>query len=132
MCLYVLSSMMWGPLRFPHKNGVRFVGCVAYPMLPVFLYCSFFIAPSLLSNVYFMSKKLLLLWWNPRGNQHGGCKIKFTFISINYILCQNKSVLFFYNKYLYNNHRKLYVKIILIYFSTECIFQNRTVLSRFS
>ena len=25
MCRYVLSSMMWCPLRFPHKNDVRFV-----------------------------------------------------------------------------------------------------------
>ena len=25
MCLYVLSSLLWCPLRFPHKNYVRFV-----------------------------------------------------------------------------------------------------------
>ena len=25
MCLYVLSSVLWCPLRFPHKNDVRFV-----------------------------------------------------------------------------------------------------------
>jgi hypothetical protein len=25
MCLYVLSSVFWRPLRFPHKNDVRFV-----------------------------------------------------------------------------------------------------------
>ena len=25
MCLYVLSSVLWCPLRFPHKNNVRFV-----------------------------------------------------------------------------------------------------------
>ena len=24
MCLYVISSMLWRPLRFPHKNDVRF------------------------------------------------------------------------------------------------------------
>jgi len=25
MCLYVLSSVVWCLLRFPHKNDVRFV-----------------------------------------------------------------------------------------------------------
>jgi hypothetical protein len=25
MCLYVFSSVLWCPLRFPHKNDVRFV-----------------------------------------------------------------------------------------------------------
>ena len=25
MCLYLLSSVLWCPLRFPHKNHVRFV-----------------------------------------------------------------------------------------------------------
>jgi hypothetical protein len=25
MCLYVLSSVLWCPLRFPHENDVRFV-----------------------------------------------------------------------------------------------------------
>ena len=58
MCFYVLSSVLWCPLRFPHKNdfgylclfaysGVHHILCcfvflrVMYPVLPVSLDCPF-------------------------------------------------------------------------------------------
>jgi hypothetical protein len=43
MCLYVLSSVLWCPLRFPHKNGVLFV---------------FSITPLVSSNVTYIWNKL--------------------------------------------------------------------------
>jgi len=27
-CLYVLSSVLWCPLKYPHKNRVLFNGCI--------------------------------------------------------------------------------------------------------
>ena len=81
MCLYILSSVLSCPLRFPHENDVRFVftssclyesACLLYVicvclrivvsntycvvflfcMLPVSLDCPFLIARSVFSNVY--------------------------------------------------------------------------------
>jgi hypothetical protein len=69
MCFYVLSSVLWCPLRFPHKmmfgylclfaySGVQHILCcfvflrVVYPVLSVSLDCPFFIALSVFSNVY--------------------------------------------------------------------------------
>ena len=93
MCLYVLSSVLWCPLRFPHENDVRFVFtswrmsyylclltytgvqhilCFAfvfvflrrvYSMLPVSLDCPFMIAPSVFSNVYLITSSHL---WRAR------------------------------------------------------------------
>ena len=83
VCLYVLRSVLWCPLRFPHNNDVLFVFtpsclyedlsliyviCVwlskvvfllcflrlVFPMLPVSLDFPFFIAPSGFSNVCFL------------------------------------------------------------------------------
>jgi hypothetical protein len=46
MCLYVLSSALWCPLRFPHKNDDRFIftssckgSCLIYVILRLFAYC---------------------------------------------------------------------------------------------
>jgi hypothetical protein len=75
MFLYGLSSMLWCTLQFPHNNNVgglmsylrylcllghrvveQIYCCVflriVYSMLPVSLYCSFLIAPSVFSTVY--------------------------------------------------------------------------------
>ena len=74
MCLYVLCSVLWSPIRFPHKNDVRFVftcSCMSYLrylcfslhivasntyvflrlvyiMFPVSLDCSFLSSPSVI------------------------------------------------------------------------------------
>jgi hypothetical protein len=91
MCLYVLSSVLWCPLRFPHKTDVRFVLAgvfmpylcffcllvysgvqhilccgffclrIVYPMLPVSLDYPCLIAPSVLSYVYLINIVPLLL-----------------------------------------------------------------------
>ena len=84
MCL---SSVLWCPLRFPHKNNVRFIftsSCcrrtrvlftlfvfvciVSSTYCVVFLFCfsssldcPFLIAPSVFSNVFFMY--LYRRWW---------------------------------------------------------------------
>ena len=72
MCLYVLSSVLWCPLRFPslppvvcrmaHILSTLFVLCfcfvflrLVYPMSPVSLDCPFFLALSVFSNVYSMA-----------------------------------------------------------------------------
>ena len=77
MFLYGLGSMLWCTMRFPHNYNVgglmsylRYLCLLAhrvveqiyccvflrivYSMLPVSLYCSFFIAPSVFSTVYIL------------------------------------------------------------------------------
>ena len=39
MCLYVLSSVLWCPLRFPHGNNVRFVFTSSCLLEGSFLVC---------------------------------------------------------------------------------------------
>jgi hypothetical protein len=42
MFLYVLSSMLWCPLRFPHKNDLRFVftsSCLCEPSCLIYVIC---------------------------------------------------------------------------------------------
>jgi hypothetical protein len=96
MCLYVLSSVLWCPLRYLHTNDVRFVFtssclwegsclisvicvfvlfifvlCIMYAMLPVSLDCSCLIALSVFSNIY-LNKSVSIhskTWpWNERIN----------------------------------------------------------------
>jgi hypothetical protein len=58
MCLYILSSVLWYPLRFPHINDVRFViisgclyecaclicvVCVCWRMMVSVTYCAVFL-----------------------------------------------------------------------------------------
>jgi len=75
MCLYVLSFVLWCPLRFPHKVNVQFVFTSIYLLftlcvfvcaqwcpkhfvlcfcLLAFVLCIFVIASSVFSNVYFV------------------------------------------------------------------------------
>jgi hypothetical protein len=87
VCLYVLGSMLWCPLGFPHKTDVQFVGQLSFLhflclfahsgvqhilccvfvmfffvlctlMLLVYLDCLLLIARSVFSNVYFIDFKL--------------------------------------------------------------------------
>ena len=39
MCLYVLSSVLWCPLRFPHKNDVRFVFTSSAVVCLIYVIC---------------------------------------------------------------------------------------------
>jgi hypothetical protein len=39
MCLYVLSSVLWCPLRFPHKNDVRFVFISSAVVCLIYVIC---------------------------------------------------------------------------------------------
>jgi hypothetical protein len=43
MCFYVLSSVLWCPLRFPHKNDVRFVFTSSCVCLRIVVSNTFFV-----------------------------------------------------------------------------------------
>jgi hypothetical protein len=55
MCLYVLSSVLWCPLRFPHKHDVRFVfisSCLYGVGVGVMSYLRYMCLCIVVSNTY--------------------------------------------------------------------------------
>jgi hypothetical protein len=70
MCLYVLSSVVWCPLRFPHKNYVRylqlFMGCLVCVWLCVVVSETCCLCLIVCGGVRDMLFVFDCVWWCPR------------------------------------------------------------------